>query len=164
MIDWMVGFVEKMFDSWGGAQYARTAGGIISYPKTTMTVSSILQASVDVWINIGPRVYWNDSQRLYEWMTGNNELSVDLQSAVNIAGSSGGFYEGIAQNGTLTYSDLALSALALYAMVRAAFVSIPGDYPVPEFPSEHATTVLVFALILVISVVARRKSSEHVVS
>jgi hypothetical protein len=161
MIDWMTGFVERMFDSWGGAQYARTAGGIISYPKTTITVSSILQASVDVWINIGPRVYWNDSQRLYEWITGKNELSVDLQSAVNIAGNSGGLYEGIAESGTLTYSDLRLSALALYAMVRAAFVSIPGDYPVPEFPSDQASAVLAVTLLVMISVVPRRKSLEH---
>jgi hypothetical protein len=163
MIDWMVGFVERMFDSWGGARYSRTADGIISYPKTTLTVSSMLQASVDVWINIGPRVYWNDSQRLYEWVTGKNELSIDLQSAVNIAGNGGGFYEGIGQNGTLTYSDLGLSALALYAMVRAAFVSIPGDYPIVEFQSEHASMVLALALVLVISMVGRRKSSERVV-
>ena len=130
MIDWMVGYVEKMFDSWGGAQYERTEGGVISYPKTTLAVSSMLQATVDVWINIGPEVYWNDSSRLYEWMTGHNELSLDLQGTVNTAGSGGGFYAGIDRNGTMAASDLGVVALALYAMIRAAYVSIPGDYPV----------------------------------
>jgi hypothetical protein len=157
MIDWMVGFVERMFDSWGGTQYARTAAGITAYPKTTMAMSSVLQAAADVWINIGPSVYWSDSQRLYNWITGNNERSIDLQSATNIEGEGGGFYEGIWQNGTVTGSDLGLSALALYAIVRAAFVSIPGKYPVPEFSSWYANAILVLALILVFLTVDRRK-------
>ena len=161
MIDWMVGFVERLLDSWGGAQYARTASGIIPYPKTTLAMSSVLQAAVDVWINIGPEVYWNDSQRLYDWIAGGNELSIDLQSAANIAGEVGGFYEGVGQNGTMTYSDLGLSALALYAMVRAAFVSIPGDYPIPEFSGDHANAILALALILVFSMVSRRNIAKH---
>jgi hypothetical protein len=160
MMDWIVGFVERTPDPWGGAQYARTASGIISYPKTTMALSSILQAAVDIWIDIGPRVYWDDSQRLYKWLVGGNELSVDLQSAVNIAGQGGGFYEGIGKNGTMTYSDLGISAFGLYALVRAAFVSIPGDYPVPEFSSGYANAVLVLALVLVFSMVGRRKSPK----
>jgi hypothetical protein len=160
MIDWMVGYLERMLDSWGGTQSARTAAGITSYPKTTMAMSSVLQAAVDVWINIGPRVYWDDSQRLYRWITGSNELSLDLQSATNIAGDAGGFYEGIGQNGTMTGSDLDLSALALYAVVRAAFVSIPGEYPVPEFPSEYTNVILVLALVLVFLMAGRRKTLE----
>jgi len=130
MIDWMVGYVEKMFDSWGGIAYERTSGGVTPYPKTTMAISSVLQATVDVWINIGPEVYWNDSSRLYEWMTGKNELSLDLQSDMNLAGSSGRFYAGIDRNGTMGNTDVSVDALALYALVRAAYVSIPGDYPV----------------------------------
>jgi hypothetical protein len=130
MIDWMVGYVEKMFDSWGGIAYERTSGGVIPYPKTTMAISSVLQATVDVWINIGPEVYWNDSSRLYEWMTGKNELSLDLQSDMTLAGSSGRFYAGIDRNGIMGNTDLSVDALALYALVRAAYVSIPGDYPV----------------------------------
>ena len=130
MIDWMVGYVEKMFDSWGGVAYERTSGSVIPYPKTTMAISSVLQATVDVWINIGPEVYWNDSSRLYEWMTGNNELSLDLQSDMTLAGSTGRFYAGIDRNGTMGNTDLSVDALTLYALVRAAYVSIPGDYPV----------------------------------
>jgi hypothetical protein len=160
MIDWMIGFVERMFDAWGGAQYARRASGIISYPKTIMAMSSLLQAGVDVWIDIGPEVYWNDSQRLYDWITGGNEFSVDLQSAANMAGKVGGFYEGIGQNGTMTYSDLGLSALTLYAIVRAAFVSIPGEYPIPEFSSDQASAVLILALVLAFCMICRR-SPEH---
>jgi hypothetical protein len=160
MIDWMVGFVERMFDSWGGTQYARTAAGITSYPKTAMAMSSVLQAAVDVWINIGPSVYWSDSQRLYNWITGKNELSTDMQLATNIAGQPGGFYEGIGQNGTMTGSDLGLSALALYAIVRAAFVSIPGEYPVPEFSSEYTNVTVLLALILVFAMIERRKSPK----
>jgi hypothetical protein len=160
MIDWMVGFVEMMFDSWGGTRYGRTAAGIMSYPKTTMAMASVLQAAADVWINIGPRVYWDDSQRLYKWITGSNELSTDLQSATNIAGDAGGFYEGIGQNGTMTSSDLGLSALALFAVVRAAFVSIPGEYPVPEFSGEYANVILVLALIFVFFMADRRKSPK----
>jgi len=117
MIDWMVGFVERMFDSWGGAQYARTASGTTLYPKTVMAVSSVLQAAVDVWINIGPEVYWNDSQRLYDWITGGNELSVDLQSAANLAGMVGGFYEGIGQNGTMTTAMLALALILAFSLI-----------------------------------------------
>ncbi len=129
MIDWMVGFVERLFDSWGGIAYGRGTGGVISYPKTTMGVTSVLQATVDVWINLGPEVYWNDSSRLYDWITGKNELSTDLQSATGPAGG-GGFYAGIDRNGTIGYADLGVDALALYALVRAAYVSIPGEYPV----------------------------------
>jgi hypothetical protein len=158
MIDWMVGFLERMFDSWGGTQYGRAAAGITSYPKTTMSMSSVLQTAVDVWINIGPEVYWDDSQRLYNWITGSNELLIDLQSATNLAGEDGGFYEGIGQNGTLTYSDLGISALVLYAVVRAAFVSIPGEYPVPEFSGDYANVILVLTLVLVFSMIGRRKS------
>jgi hypothetical protein len=160
MIDWMVGFLEKMFDSWGGTQNARGAAGIISYPKTTMAMSSVLQAAVDVWINIGPRVYWDDSQRLYKWITGGNELSIDLQSATNIAGDAGGFYEGIRQNGSMTYSDLGISAFALYALARASFVSIPGEYPVPEFSGVYAVVAL--TLILASLMISRRKRPKQV--
>jgi hypothetical protein len=156
MIDWMVGYLERMFDSWGGTQNARTTAGITSYPKTTMATLSVLQAAVDVWINIGPRVYWDDSQRLYKWITGGNERSIDLQSATNIAGEGGGFYEGIWQNGTMTGSDLGLSALALYAIVRAAFVSIPGEYPVPEFSADYVNQNLALALILTVLIIGRR--------
>jgi hypothetical protein len=130
MIDWMVGFVERMFDSLGGIAYERTGGGVIRYPKTTMAVTSVLQATVDVWINIGPEIYWNDSSRLYEWMTGKNELSIDLQSEMNLAGSGGRFYAGIDRSGTIGNTELSVDALALYSLVRAAYVSIPGDYPV----------------------------------
>jgi hypothetical protein len=160
MIDWMVGFLERMFDSWGGTQYARTATGITPYPKTTMAMSSVLQAAVDVWINIGPRVYWDDSQRLYKWVSGKNELSIDLQSATNIAGETGGFYEGIEPSGTMTHCDLGISAFALYAIVRAAFVSIPGEYPVPEFAEVCAIVAL--TLILASSTISRRKRPKQV--
>jgi hypothetical protein len=160
MIDWMVGFVERMFDSWGGTQYARTAARTTAYPKTTTATSLVLQAAIDVWINIGPQVYWSDSQRLYNWITGNNERSIDLQSATNISSEAGGFYEGISQNATMTGSDLGLSALALYAIVRAAFVSIPGRYPVPEFPEMDANVILVLTLMLVFALIKRRKSLE----
>jgi hypothetical protein len=156
MIDWMVGFLERMFDSWGGTQYARTVADITSYPKTTLAMASVLEAAIDVWINIGPRSYWDDSQSLYKWITGSNELSIDLQLATNIAEEGGGFYEGIGQNGTLTYSDLGLSALGLYALVRAGFVSIPGEYPVPEFPGHYANAILVLALIFAFPVIRPR--------
>jgi hypothetical protein len=95
-----------------------------------MAVTSVLQATVDVWINIGPEIYWNDSSRLYEWMTGKNELSIDLQSEMNLAGSGGRFYAGIDRSGTIGNTELSVDALALYSLVRAAYVSIPGDYPV----------------------------------
>jgi hypothetical protein len=160
MIDWMVGFLEKMFDSWGGTQNARAIAGITSYPKTTMAMSSVLQAAVDVWINIGPRVYWDDSQKLYKWIIGKNERSIDLQSATNIVGRPGGFYEGIAQNGTMTQSDLGISAFALYAIVRAAFVSIPGEYPVPEFREVY--TIVALTLIIVLSMISRRGRPKQV--
>jgi hypothetical protein len=160
MIDWMVGFLERMFDLWGGTEFARAAAGITSYPKTTVAMSSVLQAAVDVWINIGPRVYWDDSQKLYKWITGNNERSIDLQSASNIIGEPGGFYEGIGQNGTMTYSDLGISAFALYAIVRAAFVSIPGEYPVPEFSGAYAIVAL--TLILALAVISLRRRPKQV--
>jgi hypothetical protein len=140
MIDWMVGFVERQFDSRGGVAYGRTSVGMISYPKTTMVVTWVLQATVDVWINIGPEVYWNDSSRLYEWLTGKNELSIDLQNATSVTGRGGGFYSGIERDGLMKTSDLGVDALALYALVRAAYVSIPGQYPVSSATSTTHTS------------------------
>jgi hypothetical protein len=125
MIDWAEGFAEHMLDPRGGPSYARFQNGNILYPKTVSAAASITQAMVDIWINIGTHAYWADASRVYEWMTGANGPLLDLQTARNIQGVSGGFYFGLSQDGLIPKSDLGTSALATYALVRASFVTIP---------------------------------------
>jgi hypothetical protein len=60
----------------------------------------------------------------------------------------------------MTYSDLGISAFALYAIVRAAFVSIPGEYPVPEFSGAYAIVAL--TLILALAVISLRRRPKQV--
>ncbi len=130
MILWEENFVEKILDGWGGPVNGRSKAVVQQSWQTTSGATSVLQAAVDVWINIGPPRYWNDSARVYHWLTGNNELLVDLQGPPGLAGIGRGFYAGIAHQQVLNSSDLWSSALALYALIRADFVAVTGKYPV----------------------------------
>ena len=141
MQQWEEGYVENIMDSYGGVSFGRDANGPIPYPKLTWTTSATLAATVDVWINLGPAKYWNDSTRIYGWLTGNNERSTDVQTP------EGSFYTGLVAGGTLSPSNLATDMLALYSIIRAAFVRIPGTYPVsvsnPRFTRTSSLAQLV---------------------
>lgn len=133
MINWTEGFVETTVDSWNGPQYGRSIAGLLSYPKETSSAAFLLQALVDVVINIGspyevcpsPKCYWSEASKVYNWLTGSNELSLDLQQGKDVRGGGGGFYAGIQSSGVMTDSDLATTALALFAMVRASYIQVP---------------------------------------
>lgn len=133
MMNWTLSFVEKTLDSWNGPQYGRSAVGLVPYPKLSLDAASLLQALVDVWISIGspsvmcdyPECYWAEAARVYNWLAGSNELSLDLQQAKDVRGGGGGFYAGIEKSGAVTDSVLATTALALFAMVRASYIQIP---------------------------------------
>jgi hypothetical protein len=142
MQQWEEGYVENITDSYGGVSFGRDANGPIPYPRLTWTTSATLAATVDVWINLGPARYWNDSNRIYGWLTGNNERSTDIQTP------EGSFYEGLVAGSPLPPSNLATDMLALYSIIRAAFVKIPGTYPVsvsnpPRFTRTSSSTHLV---------------------
>ncbi len=150
MINWTQGFVESTVDSWNGPQYGRGIAGILSYPKESSAAALLLQALVDVVINIGspyevcesPQCYWSEASKVYNWLTGSNELSLDLQQAKNVHGRVGGFYAGIQSNGAMTNSELATTALTLFAMVRASYIQVP------ELTSPSGTVGLVVCLAL----------------
>jgi hypothetical protein len=133
MTAWAEGFVDEISDSWGGPRYGRSADGVIDYPKQTLAASAVLQAMIDVWINMGgptdtrfgPPFHWPNAMRIYRWTTGANELSVDLQSERDANRLGGGFAAGIEANRTIEGADTATTSLALYAFVRASFVRIP---------------------------------------
>jgi hypothetical protein len=144
MINWAEGFGGRMLDTLGGPSYARFQNGSILYPKTVSAAASITQAMVDIWINIGTHDYWTDASRVYEWLTGSNGQLLDLQTARNIQGVSGGFYFGLSQDGLIPKSDLGISALATYALVRASFVTIP------EFGQQPIAVLIPLLLALVI--------------
>ena len=133
MQDWAQGYVEKTMDAWGGVAYGRNSSGLISHPKLTQATSATLAAMVDVWIDLGPPVFWNDSSRLYGWIIGGNEQSVDMQT------DAGGFYAGLGSQGILPNTDLTTTAFALYSFIRAQYVSIPGTYPVQTTKSRTAS-------------------------
>ncbi len=140
MQQWEEGYVENITDSYGGVSFGRVANGPIPYPRLTWTTSATLAATVDVWIDLGPAKYWNDSSRIYAWLTGSNERSTDIQTP------QGSFYEGLVAGDTLPPSNLATDMLALYSIIRAAFVKIPGTYPVsvsnPRFTRTTSSTHL----------------------
>ena len=155
-MNWTVSFVEPTMDKWGGPQYSRTQAGVTAYPKLTRDAAALIQAVVDVWIDIGWPGYWDDASRLYNWMTGSNELSLDLQQAYSVQGGIGGFYEGIQENGPITDSNLATTALALYAMSRATYIQIA------EFPLPIQGIILIFSLgVVAVGVSCSRKRSAH---
>ena len=135
MRNWARGYVEKIMDAWGGVSYGRNSSGLISYPKLTQATSAALAAMVDVWIDLGPPVFWNDSSRLYGWVIGGNERSADLQT------DAGGFYAGLDSHGIMAGTDLTTTALTLYSLIRAQYVSIPGTYPVQTYFRSTTTSV-----------------------
>lgn len=65
MMNWTESYVEPTMDSWGGPQFGRNAVGILAYPKETFSAASLIQALVDVWIDIGWPGYWDDASKLY---------------------------------------------------------------------------------------------------
>jgi len=124
---WADMYEEKILDQWAGVSFSRTPSGLNPYPKTTDDAATMLAAMVDVWVNLGPPIYWNDSARIYAWMIGNNERALDMQTP------TGGFLLGLDRNQALTQSDLTTTTLALYSLIQAQFISIPGEYPVGGF-------------------------------
>ena len=121
---WADTYEEKILDEWGGVSFSRTSSGLNSYPKTSDDAAVILAAMVDVWVNLGPPIYWNDSARIYAWMIGNNERGLDLQAP------TGSFLFGFDQNQVLAQSNITTTTLVLYSLIQAQFISIPGQYPV----------------------------------
>jgi len=136
---WEEGYVENITAPYGAVSFGRDADGLKPYPRLTWTTSATLANTVDVWINLGPARYWNDSSRIYAWLTGSNERSTDMQTP------EGNFYEEepVARS-PLRPSDLAVAMLALYSIIRTAFVKIPGTYPVsnsnPKFTRTSTST------------------------
>jgi hypothetical protein len=150
MTDWVSGFAEKMRDSFGGFYNGRTQNSLVQYPKTTRAAAWMLQALADIWVNLGGPRYYGDSQKPYDWIVGGNELRADLQGASSISGAMGGFYGGI-DKGTLdqaTRTDV--TASALYALVRAAFILVP------EFPAGTGAILLFLGVCAALAVNGRR--------
>lgn len=136
---WEEGYFENITAPYGAVSFGRDARGLKPYPRLTWTTSASLANTVDVWINLGPARYWNDSSRIYAWFTGSNERSTDMQTP------EGNFYEEEPVAGSpLRPSDLAVAMLALYSIIRTAFVKIPGAYPVsnsnPKFTRASTST------------------------
>jgi len=137
---WEEEYVENITAPYGAVSFGRDAGGLKPYPRLTWTTSATLANTVDVWINLGPARYWNDSSRIYAWLTESNERSTDMQTL------EGNFYEEESVAGSLLRpSDLAVAMLALYSIIRTAFVKIPGTYPVsnsnpPKFTRTSRST------------------------
>ncbi len=156
MIDWTEGFVENMLDAWGGPKFGRGITELTPYPKTTLSAASLSQALVDVWINIGFPEYWSDASRIYSWIAGSNERSMDLQQAKSIHGAAGGFYSGIQETGIITDADLPTAALTLYAIVKAAWIRVL------EFPSYPIAMMLsaIFAALVVIRLRAKEVAAK----
>ncbi len=73
MQEWEEGYAENITDPSGSVSFGRAAHGQIQYPRPTWTTSAMLAVTVDVWINLGPPKYWNDSSRIYGWLTGTNK-------------------------------------------------------------------------------------------
>ena len=151
MVAWAQGYEERVADMMGGLAYGRGAASLIRYPETTQAAAATLVAMVDVWINLGPPVYWNDSARIYSWIIGYNPQSIDLQTA------EGGFYAGLTDNGLISTADPTSTLLALYSFIRAQYVSIPGTYPVPEFTSLAPVLVCLFLGGLILRFQGRRR-------
>ena len=150
MADWVSGFAEKMRDSYGGPYNGRTSTSLNEYPKTTRGAAWMLQALVDIWINLGGPRYYDNSQKSYDWIVGGNELGAELQQASSISGVQGGFYESISAGTVDRTSRTDVTASALYAFVRSAFVQVP------EFPRIGAILVF-FAAVFGVLVLTRRK-------
>jgi len=155
MVAWARGYEAKVADIMGGPANGRGAAGLILYPETTQAVSATLVAMVDVWIDLGPREYWNDSARIYSWMIGHNPHSIDLQA------SDGSFYSGLDGNGLISTSDLTSTLMALYSFIRAQYVSIPGTYPVPEFTGPAPLLVGLLLGGLIVRALGKRPHGGH---
>jgi len=150
MMDWVSGFARKMRDDKGGVYYARNQTGIVRYPKTTLAAAWSLQALADIWVNLGGTDYYEDAQRAYDWVVGDNEIQLDLQGAESITGIPGGFYSAIGDGYVDRSASTAATAVALYSFNRASFILVP------EFQEELSFVVL-FAALLTVLTMSRRK-------
>lgn len=149
MMDWVSGFARRMRDDQGGMYYARNESGIVPYPKTTLAAAWSLQALADIWVNLGGTDYYEDAQRAYDWVVGDNEIQLDLQSAESIAGVPGGFYAAIGDGYVDRSTSTAATAVALYAFNRASFILVP------EF-QEELNFVTLFAALFTVLIMSRR--------
>lgn len=150
MADWVSGFARKMRDQYGGPYYGRDSTGMMEYPKTTLAAVWMLQALVDIWINLGGFEYYADSQRPYDWIVGGNELRADLQGATSVSGVPGGFYRSVTDGTLDKTARMDVTASAVYGFVRAAFILVQ------EFPAGVGMTLLFMGLCAVLTVKRRR--------
>jgi hypothetical protein len=152
MVAWMDHYVAFMVDSTWGPLASRTQNIVNAYPKLVSAAGWLMRAAADIWINIGTLDYQIQTGQMYEWLTGRNELGVDLQLAHNRAGESGGFILGIDDGVIINMTTTASNAAAMFGMVHGSLISIP------EFDKLSAEVYsLVLASLVSVFVLRRRE-------
>lgn len=124
MVQWMDAYLPSMVDSSWGPLLVRTQLGSTQYPKLAATAGWMMRVAADIWINIGTRHYQDITGRTYEWLTGMNELRLDLQSGFNRVGAPGGFIVGIRDGAASNTTDTWTSASAMFGMLHGRLISI----------------------------------------
>ncbi len=155
MVDWMEGYVASMVDTTWGPMSKRSVDGSVPHPKLAWTSGCLMRAAADIWINIGAYQYQEQTGQMYEWLTGRNELKLDLQAAVNRLGQSGGFIQGISKEGPVNTTDAYTSASAMFGMLQGNLISIP------EFDGHSSMSVMAivaFSIVLGLGLSRRRRS------
>jgi len=143
---WADNFLLELFDSYWGISWYRTRSGITSYPKQVFRAAEVMKALIEAWIVLGDFKFQYYASRVYDWITGMNENSIDLQQALNRKSKGGGFYIGINANGSVEEeSNLETTATATGAFIYGRWIAIP------EFPNHAFSLLMLLTLIITLS-------------
>ncbi|MEM2842692.1 MAG: hypothetical protein QXZ53_02325 [Candidatus Bathyarchaeia archaeon] len=117
---WVKEFIEKMVDEYYGIYNSRGLLGVIKYPKGLLQASLTVTTLVETWIDMGDSKYRSLTEKMLNWIIGENEVKKDLQS------TQGGFYEGIQKNqAIINQLSLTTTALTLTALINCLLIGVP---------------------------------------
>jgi hypothetical protein len=140
---WSDNFLLKLVDSNWGPYWYRTKSEVAKYPKQVYRAAELMRTLVEVWIVLGDLKFEDYALNIYNWITGINEKSIDLQQALNRKSEDGGFYIGINANGSIENdSNLETTATATSALIYGRWITIP------EFPDYSLHLVIPLVLMI----------------
>jgi len=147
MIAWTEGFALGMMDRYGGPGESRTPTFLKIYPKRTLTAAEFVRNLALIWVDLGGSYYWSLTEQSYHWLTGKNEMNLDMQQVSNKGATEGGFYAGIENDTHVSReSTTEITAQCVEAMLHAMSIDIP-EFPPARYPMILAIAAIATSLL-----------------
>ncbi len=137
---WESEYLTPIVDEYSGTSHSRSNGGIIQYPKETISTAMCLRAMAETWVVHGDSKFSSWCEPLYTWVIGNNEAGINLQQ------EEGYFIEGFNNPQILrNETNIRVNAYTTAAFIYTKWINIP------EIPHYSFIPYMILSLLLLYS-------------